>query len=136
MATVLGKTNYWEDKILKLLKATNITAPATVYLAAYTTLPNEDGTGGTEVSGNAYARQAITFGSVSVLTEGSKVANSVAISFPVATPSGWGTIVGVGVCDALTTGNILYAGAMVSPQTIAAGNQLGFAIGKLEIEEH
>ena len=106
------------------------TSPTTVYVALYTAPPGETG-GGTEVTGNAYARQAVTFGAQS----GGTVLNSVDVLFPVATPSGWGTITDFAILDAVSSGNMLYYGTLSSPVTINAGEQFKFAAGALSVQE-
>src|SRR5260221_5898206 len=56
-----GKSTYLEDKMLNWMKGTAFgAAPATVYVALFTTAPADDGTGAVEVSGGCYARAAIT----------------------------------------------------------------------------
>src|SRR5260221_10682136 len=56
-----GKSTYLEDKLLNWMKGTAFgAAPATVYVALFTTAPADDGTGGVEESGGSYARAAIT----------------------------------------------------------------------------
>lgn len=96
------------------------TAPTNVYLALYTADPTPDDTA-TEVSGNAYARQQITFGAP---TAG--VCTSTAdVTFPQATGS-WGTVAYGGIRDALTGGNLLWSGALGSSQAIATGGVLQF----------
>lgn len=87
------------------------------FLGLYTVAPTADaGTGGTEVSTNAYAR-VTTAGAdwnaptASVGTEPSVVpgftSNSATKSFPTATSSGWGTVVAWGMFDSSTAGNLL-----------------------------
>jgi hypothetical protein len=57
------------------------------------------------------------------------------VDFPVATPAGQGTATHFGVWDTLTTGNLLYTGALAVSKTIAANNFLRFAAGELDITE-
>src|SRR4030095_10664706 len=80
---------------------TNQTPPTTIYIGLMTVAPNEDGTGGTEVSGGSYARQPITFGAPAA----GQASNSAQISFPVATAN-WGTIVGSSLHTALSGGGV------------------------------
>lgn len=126
----MSKSNYLEDKILDhVLRNTAYTSPSAVYCALYTAAPSDAG-GGTEVSGNDYARTAITFGAAS----GGAIANSAPVEFP--TPSGsWGTVTHFGVFDASTAGNLLYWGALTASQVIASGNDVTFPIGDIDITE-
>jgi hypothetical protein len=110
-----------EQAILKhILGVTAWTMPTTLYVALFTTTPTMPaGTGGVEVSGGAYARQAITFG---VTGTGPAAANnSGAVTFPTATAS-WGTIAGAGIYDAVTGGNLIDAGALTASKTIGTGD--------------
>lgn len=127
-----GKSDYLEVKVLDyVLRNVAYTAPTTVYVALYTVAPSDSG-GGTEVSGNAYARQAATF-SAAVSGAGT-CSSSGDILFPVATPSNWGTIVAFGIFDAVTTGNLLYWNTMTNV-TINANDQLKVASGNLVVTE-
>jgi hypothetical protein len=134
-----GQSDYLNSAILNWLKGTTyIAAPATTYVGLYTTAPTSDaGTGGTEVSGNAYARQAITSSSGwSAISGGATVAeqisNSAVITFPTPTGAGWGTVLAVGLFDAVTAGNLLYFNTITS-QAIGTGVIASFAIGALVI---
>lgn len=110
-------------------------SPATVYVALFTTLPGEDGTGGTEVSGGSYARVAVTNNSTNfpaastVSTTGTK-SNGTTITFPTATGS-WGTVVGFGLYTASTSGTLIGYGSLSSSVAVASGNQASFAPGAL-----
>jgi hypothetical protein len=120
-------TNYTTQALYNaLVKNTAYTSPTTVYIGAYTAAPTDAG-GGTEVTGNAYARQALTMGTG---TNGVGT-NSAAATFPAATPAGWGAIVAFGVFDAVTAGNLLFWGTCST--TINTGDQLQFAIGAVSL---
>ena len=133
MSSGLSKTHYWENLVLLAVKGTPLTAPINLFAALFTVTPGESG-GGTEVSGNAYARQAITFGTVSAQSSGSQIANTGAISFPVATGA-WGTIVAVAIMDASTGGNMLYYGALTANITINTNGQFVFPIAAVTLLE-
>lgn len=111
----------FEQNLLKhLLGAGAMTMPAALFVALFTTSPTMPaGTGGVEVTGGAYARQAITFG---VTGSGPAVGNNSAlVTFPTATAA-WGTIVGAGLYDAATAGNLIDAGPLTSSKTIGIGD--------------
>jgi len=121
-------SNYLENALINVtLRNTAYTAPTTVYLGLYTTDPTDADTG-TEVTGNAYVRQAITFGAPS----NGVSTNSAAIEFPQATGS-WGTVAYIGIRDALTTGNLLYHTPLDASKTIATGDVFRLAIGSLSV---
>ncbi|MCA1596093.1 MAG: hypothetical protein LC772_06680 [Chloroflexi bacterium] len=75
------------------------------------TLALETNALGAEVTGNAYARQAVAF---SAPTGGAQESSTVtqtaaSVTFPTATAA-WGSIGGFGIFDASTAGNLLYYG--------------------------
>lgn len=131
-----AKSDYLEIKLISLvLGATAFAAPANVYIALFTVLPADDGTGGTEVSGTGYARVAVVNNTTNwpVTTTGTK-SNGVTFSFP--SPGGaWGTVVGFGIYDAAAAGNLLYYGALSAPKTIATGQVYKFTAGSLQVTE-
>lgn len=121
-------SNYLENALINAtLRNTGYTSPTTVYLALYTTDPTDADTGD-EVTGNAYARQSITFGSPS----NGVSTNTAAIEFPQATGS-WGTVAYIGIRDASTAGNLLYHTALDASKTIATGDVFKVAIGSLSV---
>jgi hypothetical protein len=121
-------SNYLEGALINaVLRNTSYTSPTTVYLALYTDDPT-DADAGTEVSGSAYARQAITFGAPS----NGVSTNSAAIEFPQATGS-WGTVTHVGIRDASTAGNLLFHTALDASKAIATGDVFRVASGSLSV---
>lgn len=131
MATGVAKSDYLETALLNaVLRNTAFSSPATVYVALYTVSPGEAG-GGTEATGDAYARTAVTFAAPS----GGQCANSADVQFPTATGDGWGTIVAVGIVDAAAAGNVLYYGALGSSRVIGGGDSLKFTAGNLVVAE-
>jgi len=126
--------------LLNWLKGTTFpAAPATVYVALFTTAPTNDaGASAVEVSGGSYARAAITtttgFSAISGAPSApGQISNGSTVTY--ATPSAnWGVIVAFGVYDALTVGNLLYWSTIVS-QTINSGVVASFSGGTLIITE-
>ena len=98
-----------------------------MYVALYTVAPSDSG-GGTEVSGNAYARTAVTFDAAS----GGSINNQL-VTFPTASGGNWGTITHFGIFDAVTAGNLLAHGALTESKVINDGDQLKFSAGNLTI---
>jgi len=121
-------SNYLENKLIDAtLRGITYTSPATIYLALFTTNPNEDATG-TEVTGGSYTRKAITFGPA---TDGS-ASNSADVLFSIATAN-WGTVTHIGIFDALTAGNMLYYGALSMSKTIQTNDQLKVNTGDITV---
>jgi hypothetical protein len=105
------------------------TRPTAWYLALYTAAPSDSG-GGTEVSTGGYARQSVTFDAAS--TPGGTTSNTNAPSFT-ASGANYGTVTHVGIFDALTTGNLLWHGAMTASKTVNDGDTLEFAVGDIDL---
>ena len=121
-------SNYLENALINAtLRNTAYTSPATVYVALYTTDPTDADTG-TEVSGNGYARQSVTFSAPS----NGATSNSAAVEFPQATGS-WGTVAYIGIRDASSGGNLLYHTPLDASKTIATGDVFRIAIGSLTV---
>ena len=126
-------STYAADKLLDhLLGKTSFTMP-TVYVGLYTTNPTMPaGTGGTEVSGGAYARQALS-PNTAAAASGSASSNA-SISFPQATGS-WGTVTGIGLFDAATVGNLLAAGPLTANEVVNSGDTFSFPSGNITVTE-
>lgn len=120
-------TNDLETRVLQwALTNGSPTRPTAWYVGLFTAAPGEAG-GGTEISGSAYARQAVTF-----TVSGNLATNNAAIEFPTATGT-WGTITHVAVFDADTSGNMLVYATLTSSKTIASGDVLRIPSGDLDI---
>ena len=121
-------SDYLENKFLDHFLGTSSTAsPSNVYVALHTADPTDAGTG-TEVSGNGYARQAITFGAAS-----SGTASNSAVEFPAASGGDFGTITHIGIWDATTSGNLLFHSALTTSKTIADGDIFKIAASGIDI---
>jgi hypothetical protein len=121
-------SDFLEDKIIDhMLRNQAYTPPGTIYLALFTTATTDAG-GGSEVSGGAYARQAITLSAAS----GGATSNAADITFPTATAD-WGTISHVAIMDALTAGNMLMHSALDASKTVNNGDTFKVNSGDLDI---
>jgi len=137
----MSKSNFLEDAVLNyVLRGVAMPAfAAGLHVALFTVAPTDAG-GGTEVTGGAYARAALTrvAGSWSVPADNSGVqrsTNAAAITFASPT-AGWGTVVAVGLMDAATAGNLAYWSSLGTPRAINSGDQApSFAIGALGVSE-
>ena len=96
------------------------------YVALYTVAPTAT-SNGTEVSGGAYARQAVAFSAAT----GGATSNSGVVTFPTATGS-WGSVVAWAVVDASSGGNqIVYK--TITPVTVDTGDIVTFASGAIQV---
>lgn len=127
----MSYSTYLEQNLLDHVFAGNAYAVPSLYVALFTDMPNAGGTAGTEVSGGAYARQSIDFESATGSTPAS-TQNTAQIEFPIAT-NNWGTIVGVGLYDAASGGNMLLAASLTNPKTITSQDQLVIPDGDFDI---
>jgi hypothetical protein len=126
-----SKTNFLRSKMYQsALKATPYTGPATLYMALHTGAPGVTGSAN-EITGNAYARTVIAFGTD---TNGAG-SNSGAVTFPTPTPAGWGTATYFSIWDAATAGNCLYEDALTAAVTTSAGVPVSFPTGSVAIAE-
>lgn len=126
-------SNYLSAALLnEVLRNTAWTGPATIYLALYTSDPTAADTG-TEVSGGAYARQAIAFAAPTPVAGAQTVVNSAEVAFPVATAD-WGLISHVGLRTAATGGNLLFTRALDNPRTILSGDRPRFLASSTSVK--
>jgi hypothetical protein len=118
------------------------TGPATLYVGLFTSAPTDTG-GGTEVSGGAYARVAVTSGTTAWANTqasgtgastgtGGQTSNSSSITFPTPSGANWGTVTSFGLFDASTSGNLLVYGDLTVNKTVNNGDPAPlFAAGAL-----
>lgn len=129
-----GKTTSYSDSILNILRGTGVSAK-TPYVGLFSAAPTSDSSSGTELSGNGYARQLVSFNAPAA-GSGSyrKITNSSDITFGPATAD-WSQAVAFGIWDASTGGNLLYWANLSTPKTVNNGDLAKFASGALEINE-
>lgn len=112
-----------------LFGGVSLTIPATVYFGLFLTMPDDTGANGQEVSGNGYARVPIANVTVSFpgATTSATVTskwNGVAITFPADITADWGTAVGIGAFDALSSGNLLWLADITPFRQVQVGDTL------------
>lgn len=114
-------SDYTENLVLNWLLTTNsATRPTAWYVGLFTAAPSDTG-GGSEVTGNAYARVAT--GTISVSgTSPTTATNSAAIEFAAASGGNWGTVTHAAIFDASTSGNMLAWAALTTSRTINDGD--------------
>lgn len=123
----MSLTNTFETTTLTwLLTASSATRPTAWYIGLFTVAPTDAG-GGTEVSGTAYVRKAVTF-----TVTGDTASNSAAVEWPVAGGS-WGTITDLAIFDAVTAGNMIGYATLTAAKTIATGDVFRIPLGDLDV---
>lgn len=137
-------SDYLENKLVDhLFRAQTFAAPATLHVGLLTAAPSDSG-GGTEVSGNSYARVAVTTaltafagtqsaGSTTASSgTGGQTSNNAVVTFP--TPTGtWGNVTHFGIYDAASGGNLLFWGALTIAKTINQGDTVSFPAASLTV---
>lgn len=125
-------SDFLENEMLDhILRNSAYSKPATLYFALLTAAPSDSG-GGTEVTGESYARAAVTNDNTSFpqcsATGTPTKTNAITISFPTASAA-WGTVTHWAIYDASSVGNLLAHGALTATRTIASGDSPRFAVG-------
>lgn len=141
-AHAVALSDYLENKLVDhVFRGQSYTAPATVYVALFTTACS-DSTGGTEVSGGSYARPGLATslanwagtqgaGTTAVSSGVSgTTSNNAAITFSTPTAN-WGTVTYIGLMDASSGGNLLICTALTVGKTINTGDAVSFPAGSL-----
>jgi len=105
------------------------TRPTAWYVALYTVAPSDSG-GGTEVSGGGYARQTVAFAAA---TSGAGTTSNTGDVSWTASGAAFGTVVAIGIFDAVSGGNLLWHGNMTASKTIADGDTLEFSAGNIDL---
>lgn len=120
-------SNTFENTTLKWVFTTDsVTRPTAWYVALFTTDPTDAGTG-TEVSGTAYAREAVVF----TVTDDT-ASNNAAIEYTAA-GSNWGTVSHIGIYDASSAGNLIAHAALTSSKAIDTGDVFRIPTGDLDV---
>ena len=127
-----GASDYLANKILDhLLKDDAYTQPAAIFVALCTATIADNDTGTTiSEPGENYAR--IGHDDWKIAAAGAS-SNSDTIVFAKATGGTWGTISHFGLCDSLTTGNLLIHAALNTSQPIEIGDIAQWTDGALDI---
>ncbi len=119
-------SNFQTVYLSNLLLGGGSTDPSTWHLALFSAAPTPT-TPGTEITGNGYARPSLS-GKMATAADGSRTNNALA-SFPKA--EGTWNVVAVGIFDAVSGGNLLFAGAFVA--TFIANDIPGIPAGALVV---
>ena len=123
-------SDHLEARVLNAsLNGVAFVAPTSVYLAFFTTLQNDAGTSGVEVVGNNYSRIQLT-GAFTIRDLATRFSNTLEIQSSIASGS-WGLILGVGLYDALTIGNLFFHGALTISRTVSLDEAMVFAADAL-----
>ena len=138
-----GLSDYLENKLIDhVFRGISYSMPSTLYVGLHTADPTDAGGVG-ELSGNGYARVALspsasswlsTNGASSGASSGTAgtTSNNVLITFPTPTAN-WGTVTNFSIYDVLTGGNILLSGTLTSAKTVNQGDIVSFSVSSLVV---
>lgn len=140
MATSNAATTYLEHAILQFLFKNNTESFATlgdsIYVGLATAVSDPEAGSLTEATFTNYARQQVTAANWTVPVVGTDTqtaTNAANIEYPASGGTN-NTITHAFVADALTSGNILFIGALDASKTIASGDIFRINAGNLTIE--
>ena len=121
-------SNDWETHLLQYtFNSNSLTRPTTLYLALHTADPTD--AGGNEISGNGYARQSITFRSVS----GNTATSNATVTFPACTGSAWGVVSHCSIHTSASAGTMVCHSALTLSKNIQVGDILQVASGSISV---
>jgi hypothetical protein len=124
-------TDYTENLALTYLFTTgSATRPTAWYVGLFTAAPSDTG-GGTEVSGNGYAR--VVTGTISGSGTATTFTNAAAIEFAAASGGNWGTVGWAGIFTASTGGTLLAWAPLTTAKAINDGDIFRIPASSLSI---
>jgi hypothetical protein len=123
---------YAENKVLELLVGKTAFSTPTAYVGLFTSLPDENGAGGTEASAGNYARKS-TAGADWASASAGAITNTNDITFVECASANWGTIVGFGIWDAASGGNMIAWADLDQSKNVTIGDTFKFAAGDIDI---
>jgi hypothetical protein len=124
-------TDYTENLALTYLFNTGaVTRPTAWYVGLFTAAPSDTG-GGTEVTGNGYAR--VSAGTISGSGTATTFTNAAAIEFAAASGGNWGTIGWAGIYTSSTGGTLLAWAPLTTSKAINDGDIFRIPASSLSI---
>lgn len=126
----MSASDQFENKILDAgFVSGTLTKPANVYVALYSTAPT-DSTSGTELTGNGYSRQLVSFGSAA----NGAITSSGNVTFS-ASGGTWSSAVAVALLDASSSGNVMVYGTLTPSRTLQDGDTLTFETAAITVTQ-
>lgn len=135
MATGTAATDYLETRLLDYVLGTTSASFSTssVWIGLCTTAPTDSASGEYTIATNAYARRQIVFNAANA--SGQAIGPTATVSFPTATPSGWGTVYGYAIFNSSTataSSNYLFYGTCTN-QTVNTNDVVEFATSAITL---
>ena len=123
---------YAENKILELLVGKTAFATPTTYIGLFTTICDEDGANGVEASAGNYVRKS-TAGADWEAAAAGAIQNANDITFIECAAGNWGTIVGIGIWDAESAGNLLVWAPLGANKVVDIGDTFRLEAGDIDL---
>jgi len=123
---------YAENKVLELLVGKTAFATPTTYIGLFTGIPDEDGAGGTEASLGNYERKS-TAGADWAAAAAGAITTANDLTFIEAAAAAWGLIVGIGIWDAASAGNMIFWMPLDDNKQVDIGDTFRLEAGEIDI---
>lgn len=123
---------YAENKTLELLVGKTAFTKPTTYIGLFTGIPDEDGAGGTEASLGNYTRK-VTAGSDWESASAGTIQTANDITFIECASVAWGLIVGIGIWDAVSGGNMIFWMPLAGDKQVDVGDTFRLEAGEIDI---
>lgn len=122
----MSATDSFEADIINHFLKNSAIGASQAYAALSTTVPNEDASNWTELTGGGYARQIVSLGAITAGT----VTTSSALTFGPATGANWPTALALGIFF-VSSGGTLKLRKTISAKTALVGESISWAAGDL-----
>lgn len=126
-------TLYAENKTLELLTGKTAFTKPTAYIGLFTVIPDENGAGGTEASLGNYAR-IVTAGADWEAAAAGAIQTANDLTFAECTGAAWGLIVGIGIWDAISGGNMIFWLPLGDDKQVDVGVIFRLEAGDIDID--
>lgn len=125
-------TNFFEERILNLLRNTALTGYTNLFIGLYLSNPTDTGQAGIEISYPEYQRQPITFSAPAPESGGIGIRNNTDILYNVSSQdAGQVRFIGISDSQAVGGGNMLLHGELSIPLDIRAQQQPSIAMNDI-----
>jgi hypothetical protein len=116
-------SNYLEDEITGWINGTTFdAAPTSTFVQLYSQDPTEAGS----ATGALYTRVAVAAGGWTRVTSGTATLSNTGVITITSSAASGATATHVAVFDAITSGNMLFYGALAASKVIATGDEVKF----------
>ncbi len=125
-------TEYAVNKSLELFCGKSAFSLPTTYIGLFLTLPDTSGAGGVEVSLGNYAR-IVTAGADWNAAAAKAIDNANDLTFAECSGAAWGLVVGIGLFDAISGGNLIIRAALAGSKQVDVGDTFRLEAGEIDL---